>query len=95
MVVNKKYILKIRPQLDLAVTAPLLCVGITLYSPLRHWKAPPLMAIKTQRMLDYSAEKNITSDIEMIPMQKIIDAHTRLLKEDVKYRFVFDIASLK
>lgn len=50
---------------------------------------------ETQEMLDFCAEKGITADIEMIPIQKINDAYDRLLKSDVKYRFVIDMASLK
>jgi uncharacterized zinc-type alcohol dehydrogenase-like protein len=50
---------------------------------------------ETQEMLDYCAEKNIVSDIEMIPMQKINDAFDRILKSDVKYRFVVDMKTLK
>lgn len=50
---------------------------------------------ETQEMLDYCAEKNIVSDVEVIPMQKINEAYERLLKGDVHYRFVIDMASLK
>jgi uncharacterized zinc-type alcohol dehydrogenase-like protein len=51
---------------------------------------------ETQEMLDFCAERGIVSDIEMIPMQKINEAYERMLKSDVKYRFVIDIAgSLK
>ena len=50
---------------------------------------------ETQEMLDYCAEKNITSDIELTPIQKIDDAYARMLRNDVKYRFVIDMASLK
>ena len=50
---------------------------------------------ETQEMLDFCAEHNIVSDIEKIPMQKINDAYGRMLKSDVKYRFVIDMASLK
>ena len=46
-------------------------------------------------MLDFCAERGIASDVEVIPIQKINDAYDRLLKGDVKYRFVIDIASLK
>ena len=46
-------------------------------------------------MLDYCAEHNITADVEMIPIQKINEAYERVLKSDVKYRFVIDMASLK
>ena len=45
-------------------------------------------------MLDFCAEHNITSDIERIPIQQINQAYDRLLKGDVKYRFVIDSASL-
>jgi uncharacterized zinc-type alcohol dehydrogenase-like protein len=49
---------------------------------------------ETQEMLDFCAEHAITSDIEMIPIQQINEAYERVLKSDVKYRFVIDIASL-
>ena len=214
IVVDENYVLRIPENLDLAATAPLLCAGITTYSPLRHWKIGPgkkvgivgigglgHMGIKlakamgaqvvafttsqskfeeakrlgadevvlskdpeqmaayrgklhfimdavsaehdvnaylallrvdgslvlvgapeyplpvaafsvivgrksfagsaiggiaeTQEMLDFCGEHNITSDIEMINMQYINEAYERLLKGDVKYRFVIDMASLK
>jgi alcohol dehydrogenase (NADP+) len=50
---------------------------------------------ETQEMLDFCAEHNITSDIELINMQDIDNAFERMLKSDVKYRFVIDLASLK
>jgi uncharacterized zinc-type alcohol dehydrogenase-like protein len=50
---------------------------------------------ETQEMLDFCAEHGITSDVEVIPIQKINEAYERLLKSDVKYRFVIDMASLK
>ena len=46
-------------------------------------------------MLDFCAKNGITSDIEMIKMQDIETAYARMLKSDVKYRFVIDMASLK
>jgi alcohol dehydrogenase (NADP+) len=49
---------------------------------------------ETQEMLDYCAEKNIVSDIELIPVQKVNDAYERMLKGDVKYRFVLDMKTL-
>jgi uncharacterized zinc-type alcohol dehydrogenase-like protein len=49
---------------------------------------------ETQRMLDFCGERGITSDIEIIPIQKINEAYERLSKGDVKYRFVIDMASL-
>lgn len=50
---------------------------------------------ETQEMLDYCAKHNIVSDVELIKMQEINDAYERMLKSDVKYRFVIDMASLK
>jgi uncharacterized zinc-type alcohol dehydrogenase-like protein len=214
IVVDEHFVLRVSPKLDPAAAAPLLCAGITLYSPLKHWGAGPgkkvgivglgglgHMGVKfahafgahtvlfttseskiadgkrlgadevvlsknaeemlkhersfdlivntvaashnldpfisllkrdgamvligapehphpaptvfglllarrslagsgiggiaeTQEMLDYCAEKNIVSDIEMIPMQKINDAYERMLKGDVKYRFVIDTKTL-
>ena len=49
---------------------------------------------ETQEMLDFCAEHNIVSDIELIPIQKIDEAYERMLKSDVKYRFVIDTQSL-
>ena len=49
---------------------------------------------ETQEMLDFCAERGITSDVEVIPIQKINDAYDRLVTGDVKYRFVIDTASL-
>jgi alcohol dehydrogenase (NADP+) len=214
IVVDEKYVLRVPAGLDLAGTAPLLCAGITTYSPLRHWnvgkgqkvgvvglgglghmgvkfshafgahtvlfttspnkagdakrlgadevvnsrnaeemqkhagsldfildtvsadhdlnaylqllkldgtmtlvgapeKPAPISAFnlimkrrrlagsaiggirETQEMLDFCGKHGITSDIELIPIQKVNDAYERLLKSDVKYRFVIDMASLK
>ncbi|MBD9482315.1 NAD(P)-dependent alcohol dehydrogenase [Pseudomonas sp. PDM14] len=50
---------------------------------------------ETQEMLDFCAAHGIVSDIEMIPIQGINQAYERMLKSDVKYRFVIDMASLK
>ncbi len=210
---HEDFVLRISEKLDLAATAPLLCAGITTYSPLRHWKVgkgtrvgvlglgglghmgvklavamgaevtmlshtagkekdakrlgahrfvltsdatqtkevtgyfdfildtvsaehdynfyigllrtngvmvcvgvPPAPATipafnvifgrksfagsliggipETQEMLDFCAEHNIVSDIELIKMADINEAYERLLKSDVKYRFVIDMASL-
>jgi alcohol dehydrogenase (NADP+) len=214
VVVKESFTLKVDPKLDLAAVAPLLCAGITTYSPLRHWKVGPgqkvgvvglgglgHMAVKfahafgahvvvfstspnkkedalrlgadevvistdeaqmqahvrsfdfildtvsaahdinaylallkrdatltqvgvppepldvavfnmilprrqlagsaiggiaeTQEMLDFCAEHGIVSDIETIRIQDVNKAYERLLKGDVKYRFVIDMASLK
>jgi len=214
VVVDEAFVIKVPQNLDLAATAPLLCAGITTYSPLKHWKVGPgqkvgvvglgglgHMAVKlakamgaevivfttspskvedakrlgaddvvlskdeaqmkryagklhfvldavsaqhdinvylnllrvdgslalvgapehplpvaafsiipfrrslagsmiggiaeTQEMLDFCGEHDIVSDIEMIDIQQINEAYDRLLKGDVKYRFVIDMASLK
>ncbi|HEY3588746.1 MAG TPA: NAD(P)-dependent alcohol dehydrogenase [Buttiauxella sp.] len=50
---------------------------------------------ETQEMLDFCGEHGIVSDIEMINMQEINEAYERMLKSDVKYRFVIDMATLK
>jgi uncharacterized zinc-type alcohol dehydrogenase-like protein len=50
---------------------------------------------ETQEMLDFCGQHGITSDIEIIRIQDINEAYERLLKADVKYRFVIDMASLK
>jgi uncharacterized zinc-type alcohol dehydrogenase-like protein len=50
---------------------------------------------ETQEMLDFCAANNIVADVEVIPMQYINEAYERMLKNDVKYRFVIDMASLK
>ena len=214
IVVNEDFVLRVPGNLELAATAPLLCAGITTYSPLKHWKVGPgqkvgvvglgglgHMGVKlakamgaevivfttsqskvedakrlgaddvvlskdkkqmqryrgklhfvldavsaqhdinaylnllrvdgslalvgapelplpvaafslityrrsfagsmiggiaeTQEMLDFCGKHNIVSDIEMINIQQINEAYERLLKGDVKYRFVIDMASLK
>lgn len=215
IVVDEHFVLRVPGNLDLAATAPLLCAGITTWSPLRHWKvgtgskvavvglgglghmaiklakglganvtlfsrtpgkkqdaidlgadqvvlsteqeqmdavagtfdviidtvpyvhdlnpyiatlaasgtlvlvgflgelqpmlntAPMVMGRKaisgsliggiaeTQEMLDFCGEHNITAEIELIKIQDINDAYERLLKSDVHYRFVIDMASLK
>jgi uncharacterized zinc-type alcohol dehydrogenase-like protein len=214
IVVDEAYTLKVSEKVDLAATAPLLCAGITTYSPLKHWKVGPghkvgivglgglgHMGVKfahafgarvvlfttspgkvedalrlgadevvlskdaeamaqharsfdfildcvsaqhdinaylallkvdgtltivgapehplpvavfgllsgrrsfagsgigglpeTQEMLDFCAEHGITCDIELIDIQQVNEAYERLLKSDVKYRFVIDLASLK
>lgn len=214
IVVDEAFVLRVPENLDLAATAPLLCAGITMYSPLKHWNVGPgqkvgvvgigglgHMGVKlakamgaevivfttspskvedakrlgaddvvlstdaaqmkryagklhfvmdavsaehdinmylnllrvdgtlalvgapehplpvaafslipyrrsfagstiggiaeTQEMLDFCGQHNIVADIEMIDIQQINDAYDRLLKGEVKYRFVIDMASLK
>jgi len=50
---------------------------------------------QTQEMLDFCGEHGITSDVEVIPIQKVNEAYERMLRSDVKYRFSIDMASLK
>ena len=49
---------------------------------------------ETQEMLDYCAERNVASDVEVIPIQNINEAYERTIKGDVRYRFVIDMKSL-
>jgi uncharacterized zinc-type alcohol dehydrogenase-like protein len=50
---------------------------------------------ETQEMLDFCGKHNIVCDIELTPIQKVNEAYERILKSDVRYRFVIDMASLK
>jgi uncharacterized zinc-type alcohol dehydrogenase-like protein len=50
---------------------------------------------ETQEMLDFCGKHNIACDIEIIPMQQVNEAYERVIKSDVRYRFVIDMASLK
>jgi len=49
---------------------------------------------ETQAMLDFCAKHKLVADVEVIPIQKINEAYERMLRSDVKYRFVIDMASL-
>jgi uncharacterized zinc-type alcohol dehydrogenase-like protein len=49
---------------------------------------------ETQEMLDFCGEHGITSDVEVIAIQQINEAYERMLRNDVKYRFAIDMASL-
>jgi uncharacterized zinc-type alcohol dehydrogenase-like protein len=75
---------------------PLPVAPFNLLLPRRSFSGSCIGGIKeTQEMLDFCADKRLPSDIEIIPMQKINEAYDRLMKQDVKYRFVIDMASLK
>jgi uncharacterized zinc-type alcohol dehydrogenase-like protein len=50
---------------------------------------------ETQEMLDFCGKHGVVSDVEVIPIQKVNEAYERMLKSDVRYRFVIDMASLK
>jgi uncharacterized zinc-type alcohol dehydrogenase-like protein len=75
---------------------PLPVAAFSLLMPRRSFAGSAIGGIaETQEMLDFCAKHSIASEIEMIPMQKINEAWDRLLKQDVKYRFVIDMASLR
>jgi alcohol dehydrogenase (NADP+) len=75
---------------------PLLVPAFTLLPGRRSLSGSPIGGIpETQEMLDFCGKHNITSDVEIIPIQKVNEAYARLLKSDVKYRFSIDMASIK
>lgn len=85
--------------------ATMVCVGIPeeasslntlpLIMKRRHIAGSLIGGLKeTQEMLDFCGKHHITADIELIPIQKINEAYERMLKSDVKYRFVIDMATL-
>ena len=74
---------------------PVPTAAFALIMPRRQLAGSAIGGIReTQEMLDFCAEHGITSEIELIPIQQINQAYERLLKSDVKYRFVIDMASL-
>lgn len=75
---------------------PLPVAAFNLLLPRRHFAGSAIGGIaETQEMLDFCAEHGIACDIEMIGIHQVNEAYDRLLKGDVKYRFVIDMASLK
>jgi len=75
---------------------PLSVAAFGLLFGRRSLSGSPIGGIaETQEMLDFCGKNNITADVEIIPIQKVNEAYERLLKSDVKYRFVIDMASLK
>jgi alcohol dehydrogenase (NADP+) len=75
---------------------PLPVAAFSMILPRRNFAGSCIGGIaETQEMLDFCAAHGIVSDIELIPIQKINEAWDRLLKQDVRYRFVIDMASLK
>lgn len=75
---------------------PLPVSAFSLLLPRRSFSGSGIGGIaETQEMLDFCAQHSITSEIETITIQQINEAYERLLKGDVKYRFVIDMASLK
>jgi alcohol dehydrogenase (NADP+) len=78
-----------------APPAPSQIVGFNLIMQRRTIAGSLIGGIKeTQEMLDFCAEHNIVSDVEMIRMDEINTAYERMMKSDVKYRFVIDMATL-
>lgn len=74
---------------------PVPVAAFSLIAPRRQLAGSLIGGIpETQEMLDFCAEHGITSDIEMITIDKVNEAYDRMLKSDVKYRFVIDLASL-
>ena len=76
--------------------------------PMPGFNAAPLVGLRktiagsliggikeTQEMLDFCSQHNVLPDCEMIKMQDINEAYERMIRNDVKYRFVIDMASLK
>jgi uncharacterized zinc-type alcohol dehydrogenase-like protein len=79
-----------------APEAPLPVGAFSVISNRRSFAGSGIGGIaETQEMLDFCAERGIVSDIELINIEQINEAYERLLKSDVKYRFVIDLASLK
>ena len=79
-----------------APEAPLPVSAFNLIMPRRSFAGSGIGGIaETQEMLDFCAEHGIVSDIETIAIQQVNEAYERLLKGDVRYRFVIDMASLK
>jgi uncharacterized zinc-type alcohol dehydrogenase-like protein len=78
------------PEKPLPVEAFSLIVGR------RSLSGSPIGGIpETQEMLDFCGQHNITSDVEVIPIQQVNEAYERMVKSDMKYRFSIDMASLK
>jgi uncharacterized zinc-type alcohol dehydrogenase-like protein len=74
---------------------PLQVAAFSLIPKRRHLAGSMIGGIpETQEMLDFCGKHGVVSEIEIIPIQKINEAYERMLKSDVKYRFVIDMASL-
>ena len=88
---------KIGQRVGSGVSAPVTTPGVfNLIMKRRRLAGSLIGGIKeTQEMLDFCARHNIVSDIEMIRMDEIEAADERMLKSDVKYRFVIDLATMK
>lgn len=94
------YMSLLKPEATLCLVGapekPLQVRAFTLIFGGRNLTGSDIGGIKeTQEMLDFCAEHGITADIELIPAQKINEAYERVLKSDIKYRFVIDCKTLK
>lgn len=94
------YINLLRPDGNITLVGapekPLSVAAFSLIFGRRSLSGSPIGSLaETQEMLDFCGQHNITSDVEVIPIQKINEAYERLLKSDVKYRFTIDMASLR
>jgi alcohol dehydrogenase (NADP+) len=79
-----------------APSKPLAVAAFSLIMKRRQLAGSTIGGIReTQEMLDFCGEKGISADIELIRIEQINEAYERLLKSDVKYRFVIDMASLR
>jgi len=79
-----------------APSEPLDVSVFNLILPRRQFAGSAIGGIaETQEMLDFCSQKNITSDIELIKIQYINEAWDRMVRGDVKYRFVIDMSSIK
>lgn len=74
---------------------PLEVAAFNVAFPRRNFSGSGIGSVaETQEVLDFCAKHNITADIELIPIQRINEAFDRMVKSDVKYRFVIDMSSL-
>jgi len=79
-----------------APSKPLAVASFNLTMKRRHLAGSTIGGIReTQEMLDFCGDYGITADIELIKVQQINEAYERLLKSDVKYRLVIDMASIR
>src|SRR5919107_2997876 len=75
---------------------PLPVAAFSLIMGRRSFSGSPIGGIaETQEMLDFCGERDITADVEVIPIQQINQAYERMSRSDVKYRFSIDMASLR
>ena len=76
--------------------APFALNALSLLLPRRNLSGSLIGGLaETQEMLDFCGQHGVVSDVELIPIQKINEAYERMIRSDVRYRFVIDIASLK